>query len=217
MASIAVPTTSFCVFVDPSLHREAITMYEHWLEQPEILRRFARHFRTGEPMPDSLSGRLTAAQKFNQGFATVEYAASALVDLGLHERASDGPIDVVAFEKRELERLKMPEAIAMRHRTPHFQHIFSGGGYAVRLLQLPVVRSSRRRRLRSLRGGGRPVRSRPRGETPRIRLFRWQSPGPRNRLRLLSGSAAPAGPAHAQAGCGVKARPSEQKSERLIA
>ncbi len=105
-------------------------LYEHWLEQPEILRRFARHSVAGEPMPDSLLEKLKAAQKFNQGFATVEYAASALVDLGLHERPATGPVDVIAFEKQELERIKMPQAIAMRHRTPHFQHIFSGGAYA---------------------------------------------------------------------------------------
>ncbi len=105
-------------------------LYEHWLEQPEILRRFAVHRDTGEPLPEAMLERLMAAQRFNQGFATVEYAASALVDLGLHERSgSEGP-DVVDFERQELERLGMPQAIAMRHRTPHFQHIFSGGGYA---------------------------------------------------------------------------------------
>ena len=105
-------------------------MYEHWLEQPEILRRFAVHRHTGEPMPESMLGKLISAQRFNQGFATVEYAASALVDLGLHARPDGANADVVAFEKQELERLGMPKAIAMRHRTPHFQHIFSGGGYA---------------------------------------------------------------------------------------
>ena len=105
-------------------------MYEHWLQQPEILRRFAVHRDTGEPMPEAMLGKLISAQKFNQGFATVEYGASALVDLGLHGRSDGGNADVVAFEKQELERLGMPKAIAMRHRTPHFQHIFSGGGYA---------------------------------------------------------------------------------------
>jgi peptidyl-dipeptidase Dcp len=105
-------------------------MYEHWLEQPEILRRFAVHRETGEPMPEAMLDKLISAQTFNQGFATVEYAASALVDLGLHARPVQADIDVVAFERRELDRLGMPQAIAMRHRTPHFQHIFSGGGYA---------------------------------------------------------------------------------------
>ena len=105
-------------------------MYEHWLEQPEILRRFAVHRETGEPMSEAMLEKLVSAQEFNQGFATVEYAASALVDLGLHARPDGANAEVVAFEKQELERLGMPKAIAMRHRTPHFQHIFSGGGYA---------------------------------------------------------------------------------------
>ncbi len=105
-------------------------MYEHWLEQPEILRRFAVHRDTGAPMLEAMLGKLIAAQKFNQGFATVEYAASALVDLGLHEQPNRADTDVVAFEKQELDRVGMPKAIGMRHRTPHFQHIFSGGGYA---------------------------------------------------------------------------------------
>ena len=105
-------------------------LYEHWLEQPEILRRFAVHYQTGESMPEAMVRKLLAAQRFNQGFSTVEYTAAALVDLGLHERADRADIDVVAFEKEELERLGMPRAIAVRHRVPHFQHIFSGGGYA---------------------------------------------------------------------------------------
>ncbi|VFU09155.1 M3 family metallopeptidase [Methylocella tundrae] len=105
-------------------------LYEHWLEQPEILRRFALHAQTGEPMPEALLQRLLSARRFNQGFATVEYAASALVDLGLHLDPAPRDLDVVAFEKQELARLRMPEAIAMRHRTPHFQHIFSGDSYS---------------------------------------------------------------------------------------
>ncbi len=102
-------------------------IYEHWLEQPVMLRRFALHYKTGEPMPEALLGKLLSARRFNQGFATVEYTASALVDLKLHLDPSPGDIDVVAFERRELDRIAMPEAIVMRHRSPHFQHIFSGG------------------------------------------------------------------------------------------
>jgi len=102
-------------------------IYENWLEQPEMLRRFALHYKTGEPMPEALLSKLLNARRFNQGFATVEYAASALVDLGLHLDPSPGDVDVLAFERQELARIGMPEAIAMRHRTPHFQHIFSGG------------------------------------------------------------------------------------------
>ncbi len=102
-------------------------IYENWLEQPEMLRRFALHYKTGEPMPEALLSKLLNARRFNQGFATVEYAASALVDLGLHLDPSPGDVDVLAFERQELARIGMPEAVAMRHRTPHFQHIFSGG------------------------------------------------------------------------------------------
>ncbi|SFK19775.1 M3 family metallopeptidase [Methylocapsa palsarum] len=105
-------------------------VYENWLEQPEMLRRFARHYVTDEPMPEPLLEKLLLARRFNQGFATIEYTASALVDLDLHLTVPEDEVDVVAFEKKRLEQLGMPEAIIMRHRTPHFQHIFSGGGYA---------------------------------------------------------------------------------------
>src|SRR5271165_2300521 len=102
-------------------------LYENWMEQPEMLRRFARHYKTGEPMPEALLAKLISARRFNQGFATVEYTASALVDLKLHLEPKPDEVEVVDFEARELARIGMPDAIAMRHRTPHFQHIFSGG------------------------------------------------------------------------------------------
>jgi peptidyl-dipeptidase Dcp len=102
-------------------------VFEHWILQPEMLRRFALHYKTGEPMPEALVDKLLAARRFNQGWATVEYTASALVDLKLHLDPSPVEVDVVAFERSELARIGMPEAIAMRHRTPHFQHIFSSG------------------------------------------------------------------------------------------
>ena len=105
-------------------------LYEHWLEEPELLRCFAIHAATGEPMPEALLGRLLSARGFNQGFATVEYTASALVDLDLHSSAMETPVDVVAFEKATLEKLGMPRGIIMRHRTPHFQHVFAGDGYS---------------------------------------------------------------------------------------
>jgi peptidyl-dipeptidase Dcp len=105
-------------------------LYEHWLEQPEILRRFAVHYRTGAPMPDDLVTRLRAARTFNQGFATVEYVASALVDLDLHLLSNADGFDVTAFEQAALARIGMPNEIVMRHRPPHFAHVFSGGGYA---------------------------------------------------------------------------------------
>jgi peptidyl-dipeptidase Dcp len=105
-------------------------LYEHWLERPEVLRRFARHAETDEPMPEALLERVLAARTFNQGFQTVEYTASALVDMDLHLLAAQRSVDVVGFERGVLERIGMPAAIVMRHRTPHFQHIFSGEGYA---------------------------------------------------------------------------------------
>ena len=105
-------------------------LYEHWLEVPEILQQYARHCRTGEPMPQALLDRLLATRTFNQGFATVEYTACALVDLDLHSMPDVGALDVSEFERKDLERIAMPAEIVMRHRLPHFQHLFSGGGYA---------------------------------------------------------------------------------------
>ena len=92
-----------------------------------MLRRFALHYKTSEPMPEALLAKLVAARRFNQGFATVEYTASALVDLKLHLEPKPDAVEIVDFEASELARIGMPDAIAMRHRTPHFQHIFSGG------------------------------------------------------------------------------------------
>ncbi|MDQ3558034.1 MAG: M3 family metallopeptidase [Pseudomonadota bacterium] len=105
-------------------------LFEHWLEQPEILRRFAVHHESGEPMPEGLLRRLLAARNFNQGFATVEYVSSALVDLDFHLLGEAEDIDVAAFERASLERIGMPPAIVMRHRPAHFGHIFSGDGYS---------------------------------------------------------------------------------------
>jgi peptidyl-dipeptidase Dcp len=106
-------------------------LYEHWVERPEVLRRFARHVGTGEPMPDALLERMLKARRFNQGFATVEYVASALVDLDFHlqEQPGDG-LDPDAFERAALARIGMPAAITMRHRPAHFAHIFASDGYA---------------------------------------------------------------------------------------
>ena len=105
-------------------------LYEHWLEQPEVLRRFARHYQTGEPMPEDLLRRLLAARTFDQGFATVEYVASALVDLAFHQAHEPDEVDPAAFEADVLARIGMPGEIGMRHRSPHFLHVFAGGGYA---------------------------------------------------------------------------------------
>ncbi|MEQ8657397.1 MAG: M3 family metallopeptidase [Hyphomicrobiales bacterium] len=105
-------------------------LYEHWLMVPDILRTHARHAQTGAVIPDDLIERLTAASKYDQGFATVEYVASAMVDLDLHDGTTDGTSDLLAAEAQTLERIGIPSAITMRHRSPHFQHIFSGGSYA---------------------------------------------------------------------------------------
>jgi peptidyl-dipeptidase Dcp len=105
-------------------------LYEHWFERPEILRRFAVHHETGEPIPEELIAKLMAARTFDKGCDTLEYLASALVDLEFHLLESADDLDVAAFEQRALERMGMPEEIAMRHRTPHFGHVFSGSYYA---------------------------------------------------------------------------------------
>lgn len=104
-------------------------LYEHWLTVPEILRKHAVHYRTGEPMPQALLDKMLAARTFNAGFATVEFTASALVDMAFHARP-ESPADPLAFEKETLAALDMPAEIAMRHATPHFLHVFSGDGYS---------------------------------------------------------------------------------------
>jgi peptidyl-dipeptidase Dcp len=105
-------------------------LYEHWQEQPEVLRQFARHYQTDEPLPDDLLQRFLAARKFNQGFATVEFVSSALIDLEFHTQPASAIPDVRAFERTELEKIGMPAEIAMRHRPQQFGHIFSGDHYA---------------------------------------------------------------------------------------
>ncbi|MEL7264392.1 MAG: M3 family metallopeptidase [Planctomycetota bacterium] len=104
-------------------------VYEAWLSTPRMLQRFAVHHETGEPMPAELLQKILNASKFNQGFSTVEYLASALVDMKLH-LAGDRKIDPDVFEKETLLQLNMPGEVVMRHRTPHFQHIFSSDAYS---------------------------------------------------------------------------------------
>jgi peptidyl-dipeptidase Dcp len=105
-------------------------LYEHWLTTPEVLGRYARHYQSGSPMPADLVRRLKAAETFNQGFATCEYVASALADLELHSLADPTGVDLSRFEADLLARRSMPKGVVMRHRLPHFAHVFSGGGYA---------------------------------------------------------------------------------------
>ena len=103
-------------------------LYEHWLEVPEVLEKHARHWQTGAPMPADLLHRLLAAGTYDQGFATVEFVSSALVDLAFHE--GPAPADPMQKQAEVLEALGMPHAIRMRHATPHFAHVFSGDGYS---------------------------------------------------------------------------------------
>ncbi len=105
-------------------------IFEHWLEEPSILERFAVHAETGQPMPKALLDKLVAARNFNQGFHTVEFLASAFVDLDFHALSNADEMDPHEFEQASLARIGMPEEIAMRHRSAHFQHIFAGDGYS---------------------------------------------------------------------------------------
>ncbi|WP_299888722.1 M3 family metallopeptidase [uncultured Ruegeria sp.] len=103
-------------------------LYEHWLEVPEVLAEFATHAETGEPMPQEMLDKVLKAANFDQGFQTVEYVASALVDLAFHE--GDAPPDPMAKQTEVLAEIGMPQAIGMRHATPHFAHVFAGDGYS---------------------------------------------------------------------------------------
>ena len=103
-------------------------LYEHWLMTREVLTRFARHHATDAPLPDDLIERLRAARQFNQGFATVEFCSSAFVDMDAH--MSESVPDPMALESATLARIENPAEIPMRHRTPHFGHVFAGEGYA---------------------------------------------------------------------------------------
>lgn len=102
---------------------------EHWLSTPEILNRYALHYETGEPIPAELVEKIERADTFNQGFKTVEYLASALVDMRLHT-VDQETINADAFERETLAELGMPAEIVMRHRTPQFLHIFAGDSYS---------------------------------------------------------------------------------------
>ncbi|WP_170377686.1 M3 family metallopeptidase [Ruegeria atlantica] len=103
-------------------------LYEHWLEVPEVLAEFATHAETGEAMPQEMLEKVLKAANFDQGFQTVEYVASALVDLAFHD--GDAPADPMAKQAEVLSQIGMPQAIGMRHATPHFAHVFAGDGYS---------------------------------------------------------------------------------------
>ena len=102
---------------------------ERWLLTREVLDRFARHYQTGEPMPQALVEKIEQSSKFNQGYATVEYLAAAIVDMDMHTRP-DGVIDPATFEREALARIGMPREVALRHRLPQFNHLFSSDAYS---------------------------------------------------------------------------------------
>lgn len=102
---------------------------EHWLSTPEVLSRFAVHFETGEPMPRDLLNKIERSSKFNSGFETVEYLACAILDMKLHDRDA-GASDINEFENAELAAIGMPGELPMRHRLPHFSHLFSSDAYS---------------------------------------------------------------------------------------
>jgi peptidyl-dipeptidase Dcp len=104
-------------------------LLEHWLSTPEVLQRFALHYQTGKPIPQEIVDKLSKSATFNQGFATVEYLSAALIDMKFH-LAGDKKIDPDAFERETLTQLGMPKEIVMRHRSPHFLHIFSSDSYS---------------------------------------------------------------------------------------
>ncbi len=104
-------------------------LYEHWMSEPEVLKKFARHWQTDEPLPDALLAKLQAARQFGQGYETLRYTASALVDMAAHALPA-APEDVVAFERDVLARWGLPAEVGVNHRLTHFQHLFSSAGYA---------------------------------------------------------------------------------------
>ncbi|HCL65952.1 MAG TPA: peptidase M3 [Rhizobium sp.] len=103
-------------------------LYEHWLTVPDVLRTYAVHFESGEPIPQALLEKVLASRTFNAGFAAVEFTSSALVDMAFHTRA--GVEDPMALQTEVLEKIGMPNSLVMRHATPHFQHVFAGDGYS---------------------------------------------------------------------------------------
>jgi len=105
-------------------------LFEHWAKVPEVLERHARHVDTGAPIPAELLDKIRAAETFNQGYETVRYTASALVDLALHQRADVDGVDIAAFEAEQLAQLGVPSQTGMNHHLSHFRHIFSGASYA---------------------------------------------------------------------------------------
>ena len=105
-------------------------IHEHWALEPELLRTYAHHYKTGEVIPDELIAKLQAASTHNQGFATAELAGAALLDLQYGKLNSEEDIDVLAFERKVADELGMPAELTFRYRSPYFKHIFGSDGYA---------------------------------------------------------------------------------------
>jgi peptidyl-dipeptidase Dcp len=106
-------------------------LFEHWMGEPEVLRRHARHVSTGAPIPDALIERLREARRFGSGYETVRYVASALTDMAVHALPLEAvPDDVMAFEADVLRERQWPAVAGLNHRFTHFQHLFSGSAYA---------------------------------------------------------------------------------------
>ncbi|WP_343626849.1 M3 family metallopeptidase [Roseateles puraquae] len=104
-------------------------LYEHWMAEPAVLKKFARHWQTDEPLPDALLAKLQAARQFGQGYETLRYTASAIVDMAAHALAQ-APDDIVAFERDTLAQWQLRREVGLNHRLTHFQHLFSSAGYA---------------------------------------------------------------------------------------
>jgi len=106
-------------------------LFEHWLLEPEVIARHARHWQSGEPIPETLVKRLQEARRWGQAYDTVRYAGSALVDMAVHARREpEPPADLAEFEAQVLARLRLPPEVGVNHRLLHFQHLFSGASYA---------------------------------------------------------------------------------------
>jgi peptidyl-dipeptidase Dcp len=105
-------------------------IFEHWMSEPAVLKKHARHYQSGEPIPDTLLAKLKAAELFNQGYETVRYTASALVDMAAHALTDEQGPDITEFESQTMAAYGLPAACGMNHRLAHFQHLFSGSGYA---------------------------------------------------------------------------------------
>jgi len=129
MSNVTYPRVA-CTNVPSDFVELPSQLYEHWFLQPEILQRFAVHYKTGKPMPEDLIQRILDARNFNQGFALVEFLASAITDMDLHASAEGQSVNATEVEQKTLKRIDMPSAIEPRHKATHFAHLFQGSGYA---------------------------------------------------------------------------------------